>query len=249
MKISRIFQLLPVLAFGIMCCLLLGCAKKCIVPRPTLACAENGLLYKPDAGIAGVTQIKLTVSDATTNALILDTLLAPGGSLLIPSSALASPVLVVSEYLSASGRPVARDEQILDGLCRTAIVTMDVVINRPSEYASLCEQEANCDLPPNSTTTYTFSWPTSTDPIKKIRVGSVSFLVRLMENGTVEVIPCSEHDAFTEDESKGALVYTSRTNTDAFSLTFTPNQNSTTGNVTINLTITSPSAGLPACIN
>lgn len=252
MKISRIFQLLTVLAFGVMCCLLAGCGKKCIVPVPTLTYTTDGLIYKPDASIAGVTQIKLNVSDATTNASILGASLAPGDSIIIPDSVLASPILVRTEYLSASGLSIAKDGQILDGICQTYIGAVDVVIIRPEDSAALCGEEPDCTLPPNPSTNYIFSWPTSTDPIKKMKVGSVSFLVRWIGDNTVEIIPCNEneYDVFTEgEERRNEMIYTSRNSPNTFSLTFTQDQNSPTGGVTITLSIGSPTTGLPACIN
>lgn len=231
MKISRIFQLLPVLAFGIMCCLLSGCAKKCIVPRPTLACAENGLLYKPDAGIAGVTQIKLTVSDAATNALILDTLLAPGGSLLIPSSALASSVLVVSEYLPASGRPVARDEQILDGLCRTAIVTMDVVITTPA--VSECDTLTTCTNMSSPASSHTINW---NNRDVKIVVQNVSFLARWASDH-VDVSSCNPDIANNFSTANSTLTYDDKQGNNGvnFTVTFTAASNQTTVSINSNV--------------
>lgn len=251
MKISRIFRLLPVLAFGIMCCLLSGCAKKCIVPRPTLKYVEEGLLYKPDAGIAGVTQIKLNVFDAATNAPISSVSFAPGGSSLIPDSVLAPPVLVVTEYLSASGEAVAKDEQIISGGCRTYIGAVDVIIIRPAELAELCATAPSCTTS-NTSATHSFSWNIGSQSVEKILVGNAIFLaVWDASTSTVHVIPCDDLGTFsTQGQEKGVFTYTSRVNTDAFTVVFTQDPNSPNSNVvTITVNISSPTAGLPACIN
>lgn len=246
MNRSRIFQLLIALAIGIACCLCPACKQKCIVPVPTLTYTEDGLVYKPDS-IAGVTSIILNVLDNGNNSVLSDTL-TPGDSLLIPDSLLASPIRVQTEYLSASGAVIARDEQIIHGGCRGPILTIDVMINRPEgEDTLLCDSNMPTCWP--TAIQHNISWNPNTHPVKKIRVGTVDFLVKWdATTNIIHILPCNGYDQFATGPERGQFNYGTRSNSNtAFMVGFVPN--SLNNNIIITIDINSPTTGLPACIN
>lgn len=229
MKISRIFQLLPVLVFGIVCCLLAGCAQKCIVPKPTLQYTDTALIYTPDASIAGVTSIILNVLDSSNTSVLSDTL-APGESKPIPANLLNQPITVVTQYLNADFVALAKDEQVIIGGCRF-VGLADVVIISP--VAGECDTLTTCTNMSSPASSHTINW---NNRDVKIVVQNVSFLARWASD-YVHVSSCNPDIANNFSAANSTLTYDDKQGNNGvnFTVTFTAASNQTTVSINSNV--------------